>query len=444
LQFEEIRIFNKIIYPDSPDGPKTDSNGRLLMSYKDNTLSFSYVALNFVESSRNRYFYKLEPLHEEWFSAGFDRNATFMNLPPGNYTFRVRSCLSSTLCESGEISLEFYLKPPFWRTLPFIAFVITIFIVLMIAIPRVWTARIRKSKHRLERLVNLRTRELSRINLELVEKSTNLAEANTLIEERSQEIEEKSFALKKQTEDLHEANIQLSSLNSMKNRFFSIIAHDFRSPLATVASYSELILSKYEVYTDIKRKEMLGSINSSVNNTLLMLDNLLRWANSQRNRLVIDKKEVSPYLIANEILLLNRELFSIKNISFHNNVNKDLKFVTDVEMFRTILRNLLTNAVKFTPSGGNVTFQASTYKESELRFDVKDSGTGIPPEIRENLFRIDLAYSSPGTDGETGSGLGLILCHEFITKLNGGIWVEESTDQGTTFSFTLPALFSYD
>jgi signal transduction histidine kinase/ligand-binding sensor domain-containing protein len=439
LQFDEIRIFNKIIHAGSPEGPETDKNGRLLMSYEDNTLSFSYVALNFIESSRNRYFYKLEPLHEEWYSAGFDRNATFMNLPSGNYTFRVRSCLSSTLCESGEISLDFYLKPPFWRTIPFISFVIVAFIVMMIAIPSIWTARIRRAKHRLERLVNHRTRELSRKNLELIDQSFNLAEANTLIEERSQEIEEKSMVLKKQTEDLHEANVQLNSLNSMKNRFFSIIAHDFRSPLSTVAGYSDLVLSRYEEFNDLKLKEILGTINSSVKNVLLMLDNLLRWANSQTNRLVIDKEEVSPYNIANEIFLLNKELFSKKNILFRNNVNKDLKLVTDIEMLRTILRNLLTNAVKFTPSGGSVFFEAPPFNETMLRFNVKDTGTGIPPELRDALFRIDFASSSPGTDGETGSGLGLIICQEFITKLGGGIWVEESSDQGTTFSFTLPA-----
>jgi signal transduction histidine kinase len=108
-------------------------------------------------------------------------------------------------------------------------------------------------------------------------------------------------------------------------------------------------------------------------------------------------------------------------------------------MLSVVLRNLLTNSVKFTPSGGRVSITASVNGGKHVRFNVADTGKGIPPEIMKSLFRIESAASSYGTDGETGTGLGLLLCHEFIQKLGGVIWVEETSGAGTTFSFTLPA-----
>jgi signal transduction histidine kinase/ligand-binding sensor domain-containing protein len=411
-QIEGMRIFNRKVWPVGGNNLATDQYGVIQLSHRNNMVSFDYVALNFIEATRNRYFYMLEPIHDDWHFAGFERSVNFINLPPGNYTFRVKSCLGSSACDSGAAVISFRIHPPFWQRSGFVIAIAILFIVAMFWIQAAWSSNIRKKKIALQQIVEKRTRQLSHKNQELTEKSRNLAAANT----------------------------QLSSLNSMKDRFFSIIGHDLRSPLSVLSGFSDIILNDYEKYDDKQRKELIGIIHDSVNKTVQLLDNLLQWAKSQTNRLDPKKEEVFPALVAEDVYTLHRELFINKDIEYLNQIPPDLRVVTDNAMLSVILRNLLTNAVKFTPSGGKVTVNASANGSGHVRFDIADTGKGIPPEIMESLFRIDSAATSQGTEGESGTGLGLILCHEFIQKLGGVIWVEETSVEGTTFSFTLPAL----
>lgn len=409
MQIEEMRIPERKIFSGSGSDHAFNEEGTVMLSHGENMISFEYVALNFIETPRNRYFYKLEPFHADWHYAGFDRSVNFTNLPPGAYTFRVKSCLTNTICDSEEAYINFFIRPPFWQTNLFVVIVAVLFVFLMFAIQTAWSSNIRKKKIALQKLVDQRTLQLSQKNHELTEKSRYLAEANN----------------------------ELSSLNSMKDKFFSIIAHDLRSPLSVLAGFSDIILYDYEKYDDKKRKELIGIIHDSVNKTVQLLDNLLHWANSQTNRLVPKNEKVFPENVADEVYSLHKELFINKDISFSNQISPDLKITTDNEMLRVILRNLLTNSVKFTPPGGKVIIKASGNGSHLIRFDITDTGKGIPDEIKDELFSINFTTSSSGTEGETGTGLGLILCHEFITKMGGDIWVEETSDKGTTFSFTL-------
>jgi signal transduction histidine kinase/ligand-binding sensor domain-containing protein len=410
-QIEEMRIFNRKVWPVGGNNLLKDHDGVIQLTYRNNMLSFEYVALNFIEATRNRYFYMLEPIHDDWHFAGFERSVNFINLPPGNYTFRVKSCLGSSVCDSKAAEIRFRIHPPFWQRSGFITALVVLFIVVMFMIQAAWSSNIRKKKIALQQLVEQRTRQLSQKNQELTEKSRNLAEANR----------------------------ELSSLNSMKDKFFSIIGHDLRSPLSVLSGFSDIILNDYEKYDDKQRKELIGIIHESVNKTVQLLDNLLNWAKSRTNRLNPRKEEVFPARVADDVYLLHSELFINKNIEYLNQIPANLRLVTDNAMLSVILRNLLTNSVKFTPAGGRVSINASVNGGKHIRFNVADTGKGIPPEIMKSLFRIESAASSYGTDGETGTGLGLLLCHEFIQKLGGVIWVEETSGEGTTFSFTLPA-----
>ena len=410
MQIEEMRVFNRKVYPGG-GGMAVDDKGSVQLSHRNNMISFGYVSLNFIEASRNRYFYRLEPFHEDWHFAGFERSVNFTNLPPGNYTFSVKSCLGNTVCDSTAAVISFRISPPFWQRNGFVIMIAVLFIMAMFGIQAAWSSNIRKKKIALQQIVEQRTLQLSQKNQELTEKSRNLAVANK----------------------------ELSSLNSMKDRFFSIVGHDLRSPLSVLAGFSEIILNDYEKYDDKQRKELIGIIHDSVNKTVQLLDNLLQWAKSQTNRLDPKKVEVFPAMVADEVYSLHEELFTNKNIEYFNHIPAGLKVTTDNEMLSVILRNLFTNSVKFTPSGGKVTISASSNGSEYTRFDVTDTGKGIPPEIVKSLFRIDSTASSYGTDGETGTGLGLILCHEFIQKLGGAIWVKKTSGSGTTFSFTLPS-----
>ena len=438
LQVEGIRIFDRLVYPGSEYGPPVNEQGEILLTHTENMIGIQYAMLNFIDSPKNKYFYMLEPLHGDWVYAGGDRYTTFANLSPGRYTFRVKSCPSDRLCDSNEAVLLFFIKPPFWKTWPFYMIAGSLFLLVIYLIYLARTRRLRETKAELERLVEMRTHEISMKNRELTEKGEVLTEANMLIKEKSIELEERSNELGRQATELKKANEQLESLNSMKDKFFSIIAHDLRSPLSAVSGLSDLLIAGWDGYDDDKRIKLVGVVGEATRNTITMLDNLLQWANSQTGRLKVKNEEVAPMIIVDGIHNLYREVLEGKGISFSNSVPGDFSMVSDKQILSVIFRNLISNAIKFTQNGGKVFVNSEHAGNDIIRFDITDTGIGFPVEVKSDVFRIDKASVTPGTDGEKGSGLGLILCHEFVSRLGGEIWVEDTSQKGTTISFTLP------
>ncbi len=428
---EDIRLFDRTVFPGGCDGPRINNEGSIVFSHRENMIGFEYAMLNFVGSIRNRYYYMLEPLHDEWVNAGTQKRITFVNLKPGHYTFRVMSCPAAAPCDNQTASVSFIITPPFWQTNWFTVLATVLFISLTVLFHLIWTASIRRRKHELEVVVKKRTNQIREKNLELERRGEYLTEANRKIYERSRELETKNEEIGRQAGELR-------LLNSMKDKFFSIIAHDLRSPLSALSGLSGLVLRSYENYNDEKRKKMIGIINDSARKMIIMLDNLLQWANSQTGRVFIKNEEISPSQVLNETCSLYKELIEEKNISFIIRVPEDIKLVTDLEMFRVVLRNLLSNAIKFTPAGGTIKASGRITEKGELQIDITDSGIGVPGEIAANLFKTVKPSTMPGTHGETGTGLGLILCKEFIDKLGGRIWVGKTSEEGTTFCFTLP------
>ncbi len=438
VQIENIRLFDRLVYPGSETGPPLNENGEILLSHTENMIGIHYAMLNFIDSPKNKYFYMLEPLHGDWIFAGSDRFATFANLSPGHYTFRVRSCLSDRLCDAEDAILRFYIKPPFWQTWLFYLIVFSLVIVLIYYMLLLRTSRLQKIKARLEKLVETRTHEITVKNRELVEKGEILTEANRLIKEKSYELEEHTQELSRQASELWKANEQLGELNSMKDKFFSIIAHDLRSPLSTIAGFSELLITSWDGYDDAKRKSLIEIVSEATRKTIIMLDNLLQWANSQTGRLRVKKDEVAPAKIIDEIHVLYREILKEKNISFANRVPGDLRIISDTQLLSVVFRNLISNAHKFTPPGGKIIVSSTLTDDERVCFDVTDTGVGFPDGLQEDIFGIDKASVRPDTEGKKGGGLGLILCHEFVSRLGGEIRVRETSEKGTTISFTLP------
>jgi len=231
---------------------------------------------------------------------------------------------------------------------------------------------------------------------------------------------------------------ELRILNAAKNKFFSIIAHDLKNPFHTVMGYSDLLHKEYDHFTEEERRKFAGDINQSSNKIFQLLQNLLEWAKSQTGRLVFTPTELEfKRLITNAVNVL-RPLAEQKRILIETNFDENLVLFADPQMIETVLRNLINNAIKFTPVDGLI--EITTNKtENQVQICVKDNGTGISPEDAKNLFQIDSTVKRKGTNNEDGSGLGLILCKEFVQKNNGTIWVESTPGQGSSFFFTIPA-----
>ena len=237
--------------------------------------------------------------------------------------------------------------------------------------------------------------------------------------------------------NLSENEIRLKDLIVTKDKFFSIIAHDLRSPFNSIIGFLDLLINQYEDFDDSEKKEFLKVIENNANNTLKLLENLLEWAKAQTGKVLFqpNKQKLLP-AIENLVETMNPAL-NLKRLTLNYSIPENLEIYADTNMLTTILQNLLSNAIKYSNPGEIISINA-TLNDNMLEVIVSDTGTGISEEVKKKLFRIDEHVSLAGTANEKGSGLGLILCKDFIERHKGTIWVESEQGLGSRFVFRIP------
>lgn len=236
---------------------------------------------------------------------------------------------------------------------------------------------------------------------------------------------------------LSETNIRLAEANEAKNKFFSIIAHDTKNAIIALLSATNLLSKSINDLSQEKILMISSTMHTYVNNLYNLLDNLLNWARSQSGKIAFNPQKINIKKLINRNIDLLQENAKQKEIKISCLVNPVITAYGDRNMVDIIIRNLVSNAIKYTMKFGEVTISAVT-SDNFVEIAVSDTGIGIKEENMEKLFRIDNQYKKEGTAGEFGTGLGLILCCEFVEKNNGHIWVESEFGKGTTFRFTLP------
>lgn len=238
-------------------------------------------------------------------------------------------------------------------------------------------------------------------------------------------------------ENLAVKNEILNELNATKDKFFSIIAHDLINPFNSILGFSDLISKNALNYAPDKVQQFAQNMNYATKQIYTLLENLLEWSRLQAGSIKSNPVKIKPSEIINEALLLYEPTAKLKNLDLQSIINCDDYILADKEMLNTILRNLISNALKFTIPNGFVKIYTQNLDKNVL-FIISDTGLGIESEHIANLFKIDCKLSKAGTLGETGTGLGLILCKEFVEKNNGKFWVESELGKGSDFKFTIP------
>jgi len=248
----------------------------------------------------------------------------------------------------------------------------------------------------------------------------------------------KNELIRKQKNELSMALNKLNELNATKDKFFSIIGHDLRTPFQAIIGFSELLKNeKGEFYTD-RMRNIVNRIHNAGKNTSELLSNLLEWSRSQTGSIEYNpEKFLLKTIFDNEIDILIISA-SKKGISISVNSPGSMEVFADKNMVSTVIRNLISNAIKFTPENGNIRIYSED-KGEFIETTVADSGVGIDNNFLDKIFDIDFKTSTLGTNSETGTGLGLILCKEFIEKNNGNIFVQSVPGEGSSFIFTLPS-----
>ena len=243
---------------------------------------------------------------------------------------------------------------------------------------------------------------------------------------------------KKAEEEISFKNEQLQLINAEKDKFFSIIAHDLRGPLSAFVDATQILTEEIQNMDLEEIKDITMSMKTSASNIYGLLENLLEWSRLRRGAMDFVPENLNLKKKIEASIDVLSESARKKRIGLTISVPGELEIRADIHMFDTIIRNLISNAIKFTISGGKVIVTANYNGDHYIVVKISDSGIGMAPELRNKLFQIDEKTSRPGTEGETSTGLGLLLCKEFIEKHGGKIWVESSVGQGSTFSFSLP------
>lgn len=264
-----------------------------------------------------------------------------------------------------------------------------------------------------------------------------LYQKNNLIRNEIKSLQQEVDKIKGQNKTLFDSQEQLKEVNTTKDKFFSIISHDLRGPLNSITGLLQILIGYADSFSKAELQDFAKSMDKSVRNLLDLLGNLLRWSQTQTGNIEYRPQVIELHKVAYETANLLEMAAANKKIDVSINIDKELKAYADSDMLSFVLRNLIHNAIKFTYAGGQVQIYSKII-ENQIEVAVSDSGIGMSKQEINKLFKIDTCYTTSGTAKEIGTGLGLILCNEFIEKNGGLISVESELKKGTTFRFTLP------
>jgi ligand-binding sensor domain-containing protein/signal transduction histidine kinase/DNA-binding response OmpR family regulator len=398
ILFTSFQIFNKEMQVGKNESPLNESINsvkKIVLSYAESVITFEFAALNYINKEKVNYAYVLEGFDKQWSRIGSKNNVTYTNLDAGEYVLKVKTVANNGELSANSAEVILIVTPPFWKTWWFrlLILVAIVGIILLLFYQRL--ASVEQQNRQLEEVVTARTRELK------------------------------------------EANQDLEVSNHTKDRFFSILAHDLKNPVAALSGISDLVKVKFPELSSEEIYSYVSDINKSSNSIQSLLITLLDWAQTQTHNIAYVPEDLNLHelLIKNEALL--GQQMKGKNIRFSLQVDPLHTVFADVQMIDTVLRNLLSNSIKFTPVNGEISVE-SKYNDDQIILAFIDTGVGMSQEQATSLFDIQRQSVTIGTAGETGTGLGLVIVKEFIEANKGSISVESTPDKGTTFTVMLP------
>ncbi len=368
----------------------------IILDYNIRYFSLEFVDLGNIGYTNTSYAYRMEGLDENWHNSGNRNYVSYANMKPGKYTFKVKSQQPDGTWSKSVAKLDIIITPPFWKTWWFLLFEVIVVLALAYSV--------------YSYLVKLRTYRILKIQNERI----NTANKKLIKSEQN-----------------------LKIINATKDKFFSIISHDLKNPFTSLLSISELMSAKYDSFDEEEKESSVQRIHKSIKQIYNLLQNLLTWSRAQSGKIQFSPSKFN----ISELLQENYSLYILsankKKVRLLRNFQNDIMAYGDRDMINAVIRNLVNNGIKFTLADKSVELGIHDHK-NEVEVYIKDEGVGISKESLQKLFRIDQQVKTIGTDGEKGTGLGLIICKEFIEKNKGRINVKSEPGKGSTFSFTVP------
>ncbi|MGQ7868415.1 two-component regulator propeller domain-containing protein [Sunxiuqinia sp. sy24] len=417
----------------------------LTLSYKQSTFNFKFAALSFSLPHRNKYQYSLTEKGNEdkWINADENRIATYTNVPPGEYTFKVKGSNSDGLWNETPTSINIVINPPFWQTLWFKVIMTLILWGVIHYIIFVRTRNIRRQKKKLKLLVERKTETLQIQKEQIESQNKELKTHNEKIEQKNKQLNDQHSQLVTQRNDLLQMAEQIEKANQAKFSFFTSVSHELRTPLTLIINPLKDLLEEPGITKTKETKRRLKNIYNNASKLLVTVNQLLDYRKIETNnmRMHVAEFDLVPF-VQNAVLLFN-ELAVQKNIelSIKNSMGSTIKLWGDMDKLEKTIFNLLSNAFKFTPDGGTINIQlslANENKEEFIKLSIKDNGIGIAPDKQEMIFDRFYQLDNPSAHQSSGSGLGLALVKEYIELHKGSITVESTLGKGCEITILLP------
>jgi signal transduction histidine kinase/ligand-binding sensor domain-containing protein len=394
----EFQIFNKTVIPGrSPQFDTLISEAKTItLNWKQDVFSFGFSAINYTIAEKNRYAYRMEGFEKEWNQTDASRRyVTYTNLDPGTYTFRVIAANNDERWNRQGVALKITILPPWWETIWFRALVFMLLIVGLLWAYSFRVNQLKKQQRLLQEQVELKTAELIEMN----------------------------EALRKGIAE--------------REKFLSIIAHDLRNPFNSILGFSNLLLKKVSGEQFIPVRQFAVMINSAAESVYNLLNNLLEWARAQQGQTIFAPSVINITEILEDEMEVMQSTADSKNVSAVIDSPDNLKVTADPNMIKTVVRNLISNAIKYSNRGGQV-FVGAGKADGMVEIIVRDQGTGMEQEQVDRVLLGKDNRSERGTENEKGTGLGLVLCKDFISKHQGSFHIESEPGKGSTFIIRIP------
>ncbi len=433
----DFRILNKSDWVNNllPFEKVQFENKPIELTKKDYFFIIEFASLDFTSTQQNQYEYMLEGFDEDWIDANNNRTATYTNIDPGLYTFKVKGSNNDKVWNENPVELEIKVIPPFYKTKGFIIFIVFLGIIFIFTFIKLRTKNLIKDKRNLEEKVIERTNEISLQKEELKTQAENLEKTNEQLEHQQEKLEN---LVHERTSDLEIAKNKAEESDRLKSAFLANMSHEIRTPMNAIIGFSNLI-NDQDIEKEYKA-ELASLIKKNSNSLLNLIDDIIDISKIEAGQLDISEKDCAINQVLND-LLIEFEDYIISNDKLTLKVSEELLFnqliiKTDPYRLQQVLKNLLSNAIKFTEVG-IIEFGYRINKDM-IQFFVKDTGIGITPEQQNQIFSRFNRIEDTKKKIYRGAGLGLTITKNIVEMMGGKIWLESKLDRGSVFNFEIP------